>query len=344
LWERHAGPIGLDSGALASKFRFTPGQIREAAREAVRQPAAEHATEADVYRACRRRSVSKLAALGHKATPVFQLCDIVLPPDALQQLREICWHAQHRETVFGAWRFAGKMSLGRGLNALLIGAPGTGKTMAAEIIAAEIGLDLYRLDLSCLVSKYIGETEKNLGQVFQEAARANAVLLFDEADAIFGKRSEVRDAHDRYANIEINYLLQKMEEFDGIVVLASNFHRNIDEAFRRRMRFVVEFPFPDEEARRRIWTKVFPQGAPLAAEVDFGFLAARFKMAGGNIRNVALAAAFLAAAHGTAIGMEEIVRAVRREFQKMGRVCVKSDFEQYVTLFEPEPAREEVTA
>ena len=202
-------------------------------------------TAADLHAACRLQSNRKLAALARKITPHYTWDDIVLPADRLRQLREICNQVKYRARVYDEWGFDRKLSLGKGLNVLFAGPSGTGKTMAAEIMAGELGLDLYKIDLSTVVSKYIGETEKNLARIFDEAETTNAILFFDEADALFGKRSEVRDAHDRYANIEISYLLQRMEEYDGIVILATNLRKNMDEAFVRRMHFTVEFPFPD---------------------------------------------------------------------------------------------------
>jgi SpoVK/Ycf46/Vps4 family AAA+-type ATPase len=204
--------------------------------------------------------------------------------------------------------------------------------MAADIIASEFRLDMFKVDLSSVVSKYIGETEKNLNRIFREAESGNIVLFFDEADALFGKRSEVKDAHDRYANIEINYLLQKMEEHEGIVILATNLGKNLDEAFLRRMHFTVEFPFPDERQRALIWRKIFPEKAPLSDDIDMAFLASRFKLAGGNIKNIALAAAFYAAGESSEIRMRHIVLAARREYQKLGKLCVKGDFGEYYDL------------
>jgi len=221
--------------------------------------------------------------------------------------------------VYGRWGFARKIAHGRGLNVLFSGPPGTGKTMAADILANDLYLPLYQIDLSQVVSKYIGETEKNLERIFSAAQSANAILFFDEADALFGKRSEVRDAHDRYANIEVGYLLQKMEEYEGVAILATNLRSHMDEAFVRRMQAIVEFPFPDETHRRRIWECLFPQEAPLADDVDFALLAREVKLAGGNIKNIGLAAAFYAAADGRAIAMDDLLRAVRREHQKLGR-------------------------
>lgn len=329
LWETLIGKCShiagdIDSGALASKFRFTQGQIHEALQAAQnlarwRSPDGVSVTEEDLYAACRDQSNLKLGALARKIIPKYNWPDIVLPSDQMDQLIEVCNQVKHRNTVYGEWGFDRKLSLGKGLNALFSGPPGTGKTMAAEIITSELHLDLYKIDLSQVVSKYIGETEKNLHHIFNEAQASNAVLFFDEADALFGKRSQVKDAHDRYANIEVGYLLQKMEEYEGIAILATNLRQNLDEAFVRRMHSIIEFPFPDEEYRQRIWKVVFPREAPLGDDVDFVVLAREVKLAGGNIKNIALQAAFYAAEDGGVIRMPHLVRAARREHQKLGR-------------------------
>jgi SpoVK/Ycf46/Vps4 family AAA+-type ATPase len=245
-------------------------------------------------------------------------------------LREICVQVRHRRTVLETWGFDKHLAMGKGVNVLFAGQSGTGKTMAAEIIAADLGLELYKVDLSGMVSKYIGETEKNLDKVFTAAREANAILFFDEADALFGKRSEVKDAHDRYANIEVGYLLQKMEEYDGIVILASNLRKNLDDAFVRRLHVAIDFPFPEEPDRRRIWRKVFPADAPLGPDVDLDHLAKQFKLAGGNIRNIALLSAYLAAEDGEVIGMNQIVRAIKREYQKLGKLVTEAEFGHYL--------------
>jgi SpoVK/Ycf46/Vps4 family AAA+-type ATPase len=228
--------------------------------------------------------------------------------------------------VHDAWDFKRRLALGSGLNVLFSGSPGTGKTMAASVIANDLGLDLYKVDLSQVVSKYIGETEKNLRQIFAEARASSSILFFDEADALFGSRSEVRDAHDRYANIETGYLLQKMDEYDGIAVLATNLRNNIDEAFLRRLHVVIDFPFPDEGDRRSIWEVALPDAAPLADEVDFGVLS-RHELAGGSIRNIAVGAAFAAAVAGGPIGMAELEAAARAEFRKLGRTVAEPAWE-----------------
>ena len=333
----------VDLDALADRFRFTAGQIRSALAEAshlavIRHPNNGAISPDDLYQACRTQSSTQLTTLARKITPLYTWQDLILPRDRLGQLREICAHVKYRQQVFDTWGFDRKISLGKGLSVLFVGPSGTGKTMAAEIIASELQLDLYKIDLSCVVSKYIGETEKNLSRIFQEAEQSNAILFFDEADAIFGKRSEVKDSHDRYANIEINYLLQKLEEYEGIVILASNFQKNMDEAFTRRMRFIIEFPFPDEVYRYRIWKSVFPADTPLGDDMDFEFLAKKFKMSGGNIKNIAMGAAFLAAEDAGIVSMEPVIRATKREYQKMGRLCVKADFEHYFELVQSEDA------
>jgi MoxR-like ATPase len=321
----------LELGALATKFKFTAGQIQDAAVTADnlarwREPDSAQIRLQDLYEACRLHSNQTLATLARKITPKYRWTDIVLPPDRLAQLREICNHMKYRERVYGDWGFDAKLALGKGLSVLFAGPSGTGKTMAAEIIAGELGLDLYKIDLSTVVSKYIGETEKNLSRIFAEAETSNAILFFDEADALFGKRSEVKDAHDRYANIETGYLLQRMEEYEGVVILATNFRKNMDEAFVRRLQFTVEFPFPSEQDRYRIWEGIWPADTPRDPALDLAFMARRFEVTGGNIRNIALAAAFLAADDGGRVAMGQLLRATQREYQKMGKVITETEF------------------
>ncbi|MCP5050017.1 MAG: ATP-binding protein [bacterium] len=325
--------------ALASTYRFTPGQIRDAASQAgmlalkrgsgngTGDPIRIEMT--DLYEACRAQADTRLREMARKVTPRSGWEDIVLPPDKLRQLREMCDHVKYRHRVYGEWGFGKKLSLGKGLNILFSGPSGTGKTLASEILAHALNLDFYKIDLSCVVSKYIGETEKNLAAIFKEAETANAVLFFDEADSLFGKRSEVKDAHDRYANIEINYVLQKMEEHEGVVILATNFRKNIDDAFTRRMHFCLDFPFPDEEYRLKIWETIFPRRMPMEEEIDYEFLARSFKVPGGSIKNIALNAAFLAAGEGKILAMPHIARAVRREYQKTGKLYEPTDFGKY---------------
>lgn len=322
-------------GSLAGKFQLSGGQILEAAslaRNLALWRDGGRVTGDDLHRACRLVSNQKLIQLARKVKPRYIWADIVLPKDQLGQLREICNYVKYHQLVYGEWGFEHKLSLGKGLNVLFAGPSGTGKTMAAEIMANELGLDLYKIDLATVVSKYIGETEKNLDRIFKEAQDSNSILFFDEADAIFGKRSEVRDSHDRYANIEIAYLLQKMEEYRGIVILATNLRKNLDEAFARRMHFSVEFPFPEEADRYRIWQKAFPEAAPLSQNIDLAFMARQFKITGGNIKNIALSAAFLGAEDSRMVTMEHLIRATKREYQKMGKLCTEADFGGYFEL------------
>jgi AAA+ superfamily predicted ATPase len=329
---------GLD--ALAECFRFSVSQIDEAAATAslLALYCGEPLSIEHAFEAARIRSGQKLASLARKVVPVHGWADLVLPPEVAAQLREMCCRVTHRHQVMGTWGFERKLSGCRGMNALFHGLSGTGKTMAAEVIAHELGLDLYKIDLAGVVSKYIGETEKNLDRIFTAAADANAILFFDEADALFGKRSEVRDAHDRYANLEVSYLLQKMEEYEGISILSTNLRQNLDEAFLRRLTFAISFPFPDEWCRQRIWESTWPAATPVAPDVDAGWLAASFLLSGGNIRNVAVAAAFLAAEDKVAVGLEHVLRAVRSEFQKMGKTLSAAE------LAPPSAAPEEVAA
>jgi hypothetical protein len=249
--------------------------------------------------------------------PAASWDDLVLPAAQVRTLRQVALHVRHRELVNGRWGFAAKHPRGLGLTALFAGTSGTGKTMAAEVIAAELGLDLYRIDLATVVSKYIGETEKNLQAVFAAATHSGAILLFDEADALFGRRSEVRDSHDRYANLEVSYLLQQMESYQGVAILTTNMQHALDAAFLRRLRFVVQFPFPDAPARERIWRGVFPAATPVG-DLDFAALA-RLNVSGGVIRNIAVLAAFLAAGASGRVEAGHILSAARTEYAKLDK-------------------------
>jgi hypothetical protein len=327
LWERavdgHPEPDTLELPHLAGQFALTTGQIRDAFAAACDAAAARgepDVTAADLLAAARGHSNPRLGTLARKIDPRFGWDDIVLPGDQVALLREIVDTVRQRPRVLDEWGVGEKLASSRGVTVLFAGPPGTGKTMAAEIMSAELGLDLYKIDLSTVVSKYIGETEKNLENIFEEAETSNAILFFDEADALFGKRSEVRDAHDRYANLEISYLLQRMEAYDGVTILATNLRANLDEAFTRRLQFAVDFPFPEEADRLRIWETLFPPAVPCAPDLDFAFLAERFKLAGGNIRNVIVNAAYLASADGGEVTMDHLLHGTRRELQKMGRL------------------------
>jgi hypothetical protein len=283
-----------------------------------------HAADASVsqtadrlWNACRSLSRPRLEALAERIVPEATWDDLILPDTQKETLRQLSSQARHRLTVYETWGFAGRGRRGLGISALFAGASGTGKTLAAEVLSRELRLDLFRIDLSAVVSKYIGESEKNLRQVFDAAEEGGVLLLFDEADALFGKRAEVKDSHDRYANIEVSYLLQRMENFQGIAVLTTNLKSSLDKAFQRRLRFTVDFPFPGPQEREAIWRRVFPAAAPIRG-LNFARLA-QLNMTGGNIRNIALNAAFLAAETGSTIRMAHVLQATRQEAIKTER-------------------------
>ncbi|HEY0430283.1 MAG TPA: ATP-binding protein [Pyrinomonadaceae bacterium] len=351
LWERALAQVNArcdadELRALADRFVLTPGQIAAAAVAAIDDEmlTAEHAadathetdglalTSASFFAAARAQSDQSLGNLAVRVVTIHTWDDLVLPRVTAQRVREIAAAIKHRHTVYSDWGFAGRISTGQGLKALFAGPSGTGKTMTAGVIARELGLALYKIDLSAIVSKYIGETEKNLDAIFRAAQSSNAMLFFDEADALFGKRSEVKDAHDRYANIEVAYLLQKIEEYEGVVILASNLSKNIDDAFARRMHYVVEFPLPDEHHRERLWRGMLPPQVPLGEDVDLQFIARQFAITGGDICNVALDAAFLAAQDGRVVNMKQLIQALARQMLKQGRIPSPTDFKQYHAL------------
>jgi hypothetical protein len=351
LWRLALGAEGLaldldpapGLAAVGGTFRLTGGQIRDAAATAgnlaaARDPADPRITEADLHAACRLHSNRGLAALATRITPRYGWDDLVLPGRQLEQLREVHDQIRYSALVYETWGFDRKLALGRGLAVLFAGPPGTGKTMAADVLANVLGLELYRIDLSTVVSKYIGETEKNLAEIFSGGGSSNAILFFDEADALFGKRTQVRDAHDRYANIETSYLLQRVEEYDGVVILATNLRKNLDDAFVRRLHATVEFPVPGVAERRRIWTQVWPAATPRDPDLDLDLLAREADVAGGSIRNIALAAAFLAAADGGVVTMAHLLRATEREYQKMGKVLTGAEFGQHLPAQPGAPA------
>ncbi len=345
-WQTHlkAAQITVEDrelDILSDRFLLTPDQIADAVATAyntARWQQIDSTKEKplpsflNLCSAARAQSGHDLATLARKIEPKYTWDDIVLHPNQITQLQDICKEAQYRNLVHQKWGFADKLSLGKGLNVLFSGSSGTGKTMAAEVIAHQLQLDLYKIDLSQIVSKYIGETEKNLNRIFTAATNSNAILFFDEADALFGKRSEVQDARDRYANIEVGYLLQKMEEYEGIAILTTNLPNNIDKAFERRLRFIIEFTLPDTKNRHLIWQRIFPKNAPCSPNLDLELLAQNFEITGANIRYIALTAAFLAADDGGVIEMVHLIQALRREYQKMGQVLRDKDLGQYVDL------------
>jgi ATPase family associated with various cellular activities (AAA) len=336
-----AATAGLDAAAETTQFRLGPVQIYRAALAAQQQAALRGGpvTPGDLRAGARAQNASELERCARRVSPVVGFDDLVLPGEQVAGLRELAARARHRERVLDEWGLGSRSSKGRGITGLFAGDSGTGKTMSAEVVASDLGLDLYVIDLSTVVDKYIGETEKNLDRVFSDAEGMNAVLLFDEADALFGKRSEVSDARDRYANVEVAYLLQRMELFDGIAILTTNMRANVDEAFTRRIDVVIDFPRPDEADRLRLWQINLPGDVPRAGDDDLEFLAHAFDLSGGNIRNVCLCAAFLAADAGRLVTMGDLVRGVAIEYRKLGRMCTASEFGPYLELAQPESLR-----
>jgi vesicle-fusing ATPase len=328
LWTATLGePVARSLGALveevAQHFRLSAAAIDAVAREL--SATAETDTAATLRRLCRERARVGLEGLAERIDPVARWEDLVLPAGHLELLREVVRHVRHRTQVYERWGFGERTARGLGVTALFAGESGTGKTLAAEVLAAELGLDLYRIDLAATVSKYIGETEKNLSRLFDAAEASGAVLLFDEADALFGKRGEVKDGHDRYANLEVAYLLQRMESYRGLAILTTNLRSNVDRAFLRRLRFVVQFPFPDAEQRAEIWLRTIPANAPLAGiEPE---QVARLAVSGGSIRSIALSAAFAAAEDGTPITRAHVLRAAQVDYAKAERALTDSEME-----------------
>jgi hypothetical protein len=321
LWQETLGECAqLLNGsidAVASQFRLSSGDIARTALELRSLPRDSDTLEPAFWNTCRGRIRSRLDDLAQRIEATATWHDLVLPEQQIAVLRQVAAHARHRLKVYEHWGFAAKCARGLGISVLFSGESGTGKTLAAEVLANDLRLDLYRIDLSAMVSKYIGETEKNLRRVFDAAQASGAILLFDEADALFGKRSEVKDSHDRYANIEVSYLLQRMEEYRGLAILTTNLKGALDTAFQRRLQFIVQFPFPDAALRERIWLGVFPRATPLD-DIDHARLA-QLNVAGGNIRSIAMNAAFLAAVAGTGVGMPQLLQAARSEALKRDR-------------------------
>ena len=321
VWQDALGAIAPQMNGqvktLVDQFNLSAATIRAACVEAAGQLAQtpENDITSILWDACRVQARPRLDELAQRIEPSGDWEDLVLPEAQKQVLRDIAAHVRQRSTVYNNWGFGGKSARGLGISALFAGASGTGKTLGAEVLAQKLRLDLYRIDLSSVVSKYIGETEKNLRRVFDAAEQGGVILLFDEADALFGKRSEVKDARDRYANIEVSYLLQRMESYPGLAVLTTNLKSSIDTAFLRRIRFVVQFPFPDTTQRAEIWRRVFPAETP-TADLD-ALQLARLNVAGGNIRNIALNAAFIAADAGEPVQMKHVLRAAQAEYTKL---------------------------
>ncbi|MEU0964249.1 ATP-binding protein [Streptomyces sp. NPDC005917] len=312
---------GFDLAATVAPYHLAGDRLTRAARAAQALAAFDGTplTAGHLRLAARQQSASGLEQHARRIRPAVDWRDLVLPERPLTELRELALRARHRDRVLGEWRLSAGGGRGRGVLGLFAGDSGTGKTLSAEVVAAELGLDLYVVQLSSIVDKYVGETEKNLERIFTEADRTDAVLLFDEADAVFGKRSEVKDAHDRYANLESAYLLQRLEAFDGIALLTTNLRANIDEAFTRRLDLVIDFPFPDEEQRLALWRHGLAH-VPSEQDIELRSLARDFELAGGSIRSAVVTAAYLAAGRGTSVTAADLLEGAQREYRKAGRL------------------------
>ena len=344
LWENGPLPLedGTDGAQLTGKYRFLPGQIvhiLDTCREQCRFEGRNTITLSQIEGVCLDRVSDDLSSSANRLNTGYTMEDLILPPEEKQQIQEGMDHIRYRYQVYGQWNFKQKVKYGRGLSMLFEGPPGTGKTMAASIIGNELGLPVFQVDLSRVLSKYIGETEKSLGKLFDLAGKNNAILFFDETDALFGKRSEIKDSHDKYANVETSFLLQKMEEYQGVVIMTTNLLTNIDPAFLRRISYIIHFPFPDVEQRKVLWKGVFPKEAPLDGMVDLDFLAQRFEMTGAMIKNSALSAAFLAAAQGRSITMGDLLYAVQKQFSKHGKRLSSQDMGPYGACFKESSQR-----
>lgn len=336
---RETRVTGCTTEELAAKFRFSPRQIRLACEQAAGLARLNGAGEVSgelIHRCCYHQSVHRLGELASQVTPGYTWDDVVLPEAQKNLMRRACGHIRYRHQVSARWGFQDRVNYGWGLSILFVGSPGTGKTMCAQVIARELNMELYKINLSQIVSKYIGETEKNLRALFTEAKNASCILFFDECDALFGKRSEVKDSHDRNANVEVAYLLQQIEEYDGVCILATNLVGNIDAAFMRRITYVVHFPFPEPPAREAIYRGMLPAAAPVAEDIDWRFLAEKFELSGGHIKNIVLSAAFMAAGDGAPISMQHLLRAAVTEMKKNEIVVVREQLREYADLLEGE--------
>jgi hypothetical protein len=334
LWQKALGPaVASFNGTLdhlSEQFRLSARMIFSTGSVMASRVTSskDSVPPEDLWNACRSLARPKLEDLAQRLVPSAGWDDLVLPEPQKQVLRQLAGQVRHRMQVYETWGFSAKGRRGLGVSALFTGESGTGKTLAAEVLARELSLDLYRIDLSAVVSKYIGETEKNLKQVFDAAEEGGVLLLFDEADALFGKRSDVKDSHDRYANIEVGYLLQRIEAYEGLAILTTNLKSSLDKAFQRRLRFTVNFPFPDANQREAIWSRVFPANTPTAG-LDSRKLA-QLNVTGGNIRNIALNAAFLAAEATKSVEMGHLLQAARLEAQKIERPLSDAEIRGWV--------------
>lgn len=341
VWERIAARYPVENrqqfAFFAEAYRFTPPQIERIMQHAEKMRLMKGLSTIGrglMKEACIREAGGESNHLITMRNTGYQWEDLVLPKRQKEQLRNACNRILYRRQVYDTWEFGQKVCYGRGVSMVFSGPPGTGKTMSAGIVAEFLGAALMQVDLSAVVSKYIGETEKNLNMVFDTAMQGQGVLFFDEADVLFSRRTQVNDSNDKHSNMEAAYLLQKMEEYEGVVILATNYIQNMDEAFKRRIPFMIEFPFPDETGRRMLWEKVFPQKIEFDGIPDYDFLARHFELTGSHIKNIALQAAFLAADKGQGVSMEHIIKALLLEMRKTGKRISREDLREYYIYYE----------
>ena len=338
IWQNESISYNIDKNVdfseIASEFDLTVGAIKKAMRYSRMFSHNDTITSADIKNGCYRSVNSDMGSKATKINCVFGWDDIVLPENSKKLMKAACSQVKFKHKVYEKWGFSDKIPYGKSVSMIFTGPPGTGKTMGAQIIAAELGLDIYRVSLANVVSKYIGETEKNLEDIFEKSKKSKVVLFFDEADVLFSKRTEVKDSNDKYSNMESAFLLQKIEEYNGVVILATNLVQNFDEAFKRRMKFLIEFPFPDKKRSLEMWKKVFPSNVPLGV-IDYEYLVDNFELSGSNIKNIALYSAFLAASDGSeAVEMKHIIASLKNEYSKSGKAFTKSDAGEYYYYLE----------
>ncbi len=329
FWKKYLPGDKINVLSYSNKYILTPRSIKRAAATALEMSSAKREPVSDniVTEAVRQHSKNQLGTLASPINAVFTWDDLVVGQEQKRQMKIICDQVRYRSVVNEDWGFRKKSPYGRGLCALFYGSPGTGKTMAVQVMANELGLDLYRIDLSQLTSKYIGETQKNISALFEKAKNINAMLFFDEADSMFAKRSEVKDSNDRYANADTAFLLQKLEDHEGITILATNYVNNIDDAFKRRIKFMINFVFPDKNVRLRLWKTILPKSARIDEALDFEFYADRFELSGSNIKEILTNAAYLAASDGAGIRNSHIIEAIKLNFLKYGKILTAADFD-----------------
>jgi hypothetical protein len=332
-WRKHAARCALSANdalltAVARAYAFTEARIAAVAVAAAGRYAlnGRDSMESVLWDACRAEAEEKPSGVAKRVDTPYRLGDLVAPERTCELLKEALAQVRYRPCVIDEWGFAAKHANVTNLCVLLHGPPGTGKTMAASIVANELALPLYRVDISAVLSKYIGETEKNIAQLFDWAESMNVVLFLDECESLFSKRTETKDSHDRFANMQVGFVLQRIESYSGLVILATNLMGNMDKAFMRRFRFIIEFPSPTSEERLRLWRHIFPDKVRLDADVDFELLAEKASISGGYIRNAAISAAFLAAQDGGTVKMAHLVKSVAREYQKLGKLFSEADF------------------